>query len=329
MFGHGSLDISRSFRTMGGIGNIIGYKAETKTFATDDLSIDERYEAKKTTEDVASYNSAVALAASSQADATYGKWVAVSYSDTLKSVINKYDDGLPQPFKNIIQGGSNNSFTSHGSLRLDNSDTWGTSGSFHAKLAKNWMVKINLWSDNFNYFEDNLKDNKIDRFDDDSFSGNGDGYTDWINFWLIEENDYFSLDIDNERSDTAQLKVVIEGVTYTSSNPPNSDNEAKVWLKEVWHWNPTFGTIAYTPEQDNTNTNTNTNTDEDEELECKDSDCKADEKAVKKTGWNGVETCECSSDFGQDDTEMTKTKLAMIAAGGVAVVGLIVYGMKK
>ena len=156
MFGHGSLDISRSFRTMGGIGNIIGYKAETKTFATDDLSIDERYEAKKTTEDVASYNSAVALAASSQADATYGKWVAVSYSDTLKSVINKYDDGLPQPFKNIIQGGSDNSFTSHGSLRLDDSDSYGTSGSFHAKLAKNWMVKINLWSDNFNYFEDNL-----------------------------------------------------------------------------------------------------------------------------------------------------------------------------
>ncbi|MBT7377744.1 MAG: hypothetical protein HN820_06275 [Candidatus Marinimicrobia bacterium] len=324
MFGHGALDISNSFRTMGGIGNIIGYKAETKTFATETLSIDERYEAKKIRDDVASYDSAVALAASSQADATYGKWVKVDYPKTLETVINKYDDGEPQPFKNIIQGGSDNSFTSHGSLRLDNSDTWGTSGSFHAKLAKNWMVKINLWSDNFNYFEDNLKDNKIDLFDDDSFSGNGDGYTDWINFWLIEENDYFSLDIDNERSDTAQLKVVIEGVTYTSSNPPNSDNEAKVWLKEVWHWNPTFGTIAYTPEQDDDN-----DTNEDEELECKDSDCKADEKAVKKTGWNGVETCECSSDFGQDDTKMTKTKLAMIAAGGVAVVGLIVYGMKK
>ena len=183
------------------------------------------------------------------------------------------------------------------------------------------MVKINLWSDNFEYFEDNLKENKIDRFDDDSFSGNGDGYTDWINFWLIEENDYFSLDIDNERSDTAQLKVVIEGVTYTSSNPPNSDNEAKVWLKEVWHWNPTFGTIAYTPEQNNTNTNTN------EELECKDSDCQADEKAVKKTGLNGVETCECVAV--DEDEEMTNAELAMIAAGGVAVVGLIVYGMKK
>jgi len=221
--------------------------SETISFKTEtgDLSIDERYDAKKRNDNNASYDAAVALATSSQADATYGRWVEVVYTDTLKSVINKYDDGLPQPFKNIIQGGSNNSFTSHGSLRLDNSDTYGTSGSFHAKLADKWMVKINLWSDNFEYFEDNLLTNKIDRFDDASFSGNGDGYTDWINFWLIEENDYFSLDIDNERSDTAQLKVVIEGVTYTISNPPSSDNEAKVWLKEVWHWNPTYDTIVY------------------------------------------------------------------------------------
>ena len=219
-------------------------------FNVADLSIDQRYDLKKRNDNNASYDAAVALAASSQADATYGRWVEVVYTDTLKSVINKFDDGLPQPFKNIIQGGSNNSFTPHGSLRLNNSDTWGTSGSFHAKLADKWMVKINLWSDNFEYFEDNLKENKINRFDDESFSGNGDGYTDWINFWLIEENDYFSLDIDNERSDTAQLKVVIEGVTYTISNPPSSDNEAKVWLKEVWHWNPTYGTIAYVPESE-------------------------------------------------------------------------------
>jgi hypothetical protein len=224
--------------------------SETISFKTEtgDLSIDERYDAKKRNDNNASYDAAVALAASSQADATYGRWVEVVYTDTLKSVINKYDDGESQPFKNIIQGGSNNSFTSHGSLRLDNSDTYGTSGSFHAKLADKWMVKINLWSDTFNYFEDNLLTNKIDRFDDASFSGNGDGYTDWINFWLIEENDYFSLDIDNERSDTAQLKVVIEGDTYTISNPSNSNNEAKVWLKEVWHWNPTYDTIAYIPE---------------------------------------------------------------------------------
>ena len=215
-----------------------------------DLTIDERFEAKKQREDNASYNNAVSLIATTQQPASYGKWVQVTYTDSLKSVVNRFDDGLPQPFKNIIIGGSDNSYTDFGSLQLDDSDVWGwTSGSFHAKLNKNWMVKMNVWSDNFDYFEENLTPEKVARFDDESFSGNGDGYTDFINFYLIEEDDYISLDIDGIADNgVATFKLVIEGVNYAISNPPDSDNEAKVWLKEVWHWNPSFATIAYMPD---------------------------------------------------------------------------------
>jgi len=214
-----------------------------------DLTIDERFAAKKNRMNNSSYNNAVAIVAATQNPATYGKWVQVVYEDSLQSVINKFDDGLPQPFKNIIVNGDSNTFTDYGSLKLDDSDTWGwDSGSFHAKLKDNWMVKFNVWSDNFEYFEENLKAGRSERFDDDSFSGNGDGYTDWINFYLIDEDDYISIDIDGIDANVAQLKLVIEGVNYIVSNPDESDANAKIWLKEVWQWNPTYATIAYVPQ---------------------------------------------------------------------------------
>ena len=84
-FSHMDSSIIRNSETL-------SFKTETGDVA--DLSIDERYEAKKRNDNNASYDAAVALADSSQADATYGKWIKVVYTDTLKSVINKYNDGL-------------------------------------------------------------------------------------------------------------------------------------------------------------------------------------------------------------------------------------------
>jgi len=67
----------------------------------------------------------------------------------------------------------------------------------------------------------------------------------------------------------------------------------------------------------------------DDGLECKSEDCPKNHMAVKKTDSNGVETCECVAvDVDDEDTEMTKTELAMIA-GGVALAGLVVYKMTQ
>tara|TARA_R110000824_G_scaffold99927_1_gene237571 strand:+ start:7717 stop:8409 length:693 start_codon:yes stop_codon:yes gene_type:complete len=141
----------------------------------------------------------------------------------------------------MIIGGSNNDYTAFGSLLLDNSDTYGTSGYFKATLKSGWMVQFNLLTENENYFTQSVDTALLDRLDfDDSPSG---WWTEELDFSLYQEGDYISIDIDNESSQVGQFSIVIGGVRYTIDSPSNMNNEAKVWLREVWFFNEAAGIV--------------------------------------------------------------------------------------
>ena len=186
---------------------------------------------------------ATALSESEQKDVVYGKWVEVDYDKSLKGIYTAYKDGDTVPFSNMIIGGSNNKYTSFGSLLMDNSDTYGTSSYFKAVLKEGWMVRFNLLTENENYFDQNIDEALLDRLDFyDSPAGSWD---EEIDFTLQQQDDFISIDIDNESTDVGQFTLRIGGVKYTVEKPDEMDNEAKVWVREVWRFDTTYGTVVY------------------------------------------------------------------------------------
>ena len=141
----------------------------------------------------------------------------------------------------MIIGGSDNEYTAFGSLLLDDSDVYGTSGYFKATLKSGWMVQFNLLTENENYFTQSVDTALLDRLDfDDSPSG---FWTEELDFSLYQEDDRIHIDIDNESSDVAQFAIISGGVKYTVDSPSKMDNEAKVWLREVWFFDESAGIV--------------------------------------------------------------------------------------
>ncbi|MCH9839119.1 hypothetical protein K0U83_25890, partial [bacterium] len=171
----------------------------------------------------------------------FGQWVEVDYDKSLKTVYQRYKDGETNPFSNMIIGGSFNEYTSFGSLLMEDSDTYGTSSYFKAVLKEGWMVQFNLLTSNENYFTSETDTALLDRLDFDD-SPSGVKWVEEIDFSLFETGDYLSLDIDNESSQVGQFSLVIGGVRYSVDKPSNMDDEAKVWLRKVFYFDPNAGT---------------------------------------------------------------------------------------
>ena len=179
-------------------------------------------------------------------DVKFGQWVEVDYSKSLKTVYQRYKDGDTNPFSNMIIGGSFNEYTSAGSLLMEDSDTYGTSSYFKAVLKEGWMVQFNLLTSNENYFTSETDSALLDRLDFDD-SPSGVKWVEEIDFSLFEAGDYLSLDIDNESSQVGQFSLVIGGVRYSVDKPAQMDDEAKVWLRKVFYFDPNAGTVKYSP----------------------------------------------------------------------------------
>lgn len=177
-------------------------------------------------------------------DVKFGQWVEVDYSKSLKTVYQRYKDGDTNPFSNMIIGGSFNEYTSAGSLLMEDSDTYGTSSYFKAVLKEGWMVQFNLLTSNENYFTSETDSALLDRLDFDD-SPSGVKWVEEIDFSLFEAGDYLSLDIDNESSQVGQFSLVIGGVRYSVDKPAQMDDEAKVWLRKVFYFDPNAGVAKF------------------------------------------------------------------------------------
>ena len=108
------------------------------------------------------------------------------------------------------------------------------------------MVQLNLLTSNENYFTSETDTALLDRLDFDD-SPSGVKWVEEIDFSLFETGDYLSLDIDNESSQVGQFSLVIDGVRYSVDKPAKMDDEAKVWLRKVFYFDPNAGTVKFSP----------------------------------------------------------------------------------
>lgn len=215
-----------------------------------DDSIEDRAQNVRDEADTLAYNNAVALSIAEKRDVAYGKWVEVEFSEGLKSCFQNFSDDEPQPFKQMERKGGTWGSGSNPYLELNNTEMWGTSDAVHLMLKAGWMVRMKLFTENFRHFEENIVEEYQDRFSDDSFQQRGGMYDEFIKFWFIQEDDYISVDIDEEHSGIANFALRLHGVKYTISNPENFDNECEIKLMEAWKWNATWGLVQYVEETD-------------------------------------------------------------------------------
>lgn len=207
--------------------------------STNDLAL-ERRESDNTAAQV----EAERISLEESRDVRFGQWVEVDYDKSLKTVYQRYKDGETNPFSNMIIGGSFNEYTDFGSLLMEDSDSYGTSSYFKAVLKQGWMVQFNLLTSNENYFTSETDTALLDRLDFDD-SPSGFKWVEEIDFSLFRAGDYLSLDIDNESSQVGQFSLVIDGVRYSVDKPANMDDEAKVWLRKVFYFDPNAGIVKF------------------------------------------------------------------------------------
>lgn len=198
---------------------------------------------KRESDNIAAQAEAERISLEESRDVRFSQWVEVDYDKSLKTVYQRFKDGKTNPFSDMIIGGSNNEYTDFGSLLLDDSDTWKTSGYFKAVLSEGWMVQFNLLTENENYFTQSVDTALLDRLD---FNDSPPGWwTEELDFSLFEAGDSVSIDIDNETTRVGQFTLVIGGVKYTVESPSKMDNEAKVWLRKVFYFNPNAGIVKF------------------------------------------------------------------------------------
>ena len=207
-------------------------------------SVDDMAEAKRREDNSTSKSNAEAKSLEEQRDVPYGKWVEVSYSKSLKTIYQDYKDDKAVPFSYMKIGGSYNEYTDYGSLKMEDSDSFGVSSYFKCVLKDKWMVEMDVLTSNENYITQNLDSALIDRLDFDD-SPDGFAWVEEIGFTMFEEGDYISIDIDNESSSVGQFSIVLGGVKYSIDSPDKMDDEAKVRVNKVWYYDANWGTVVY------------------------------------------------------------------------------------
>lgn len=168
------------------------------------------------------------------------------------------------PFAKLRQGAGNWTDSATYGLELTDSDWSGDSGWFTARVNEGWEVAFVMLTENNDYFEDNTSSprSKTDWTADSTYNEKLDNLTKdtpiWVQnnaeftdsraaFILIgDDEDYVSVDIDDEVKGIANFQVRIDGVKY-ASDAGKMDNETKIGIKWCRRWNPNMPVVEDIP----------------------------------------------------------------------------------
>ena len=200
-----------------------------------------------------------------------GKSLLETAFDVSKDVVDNPDNYTQAqqdavPFKSARVGNKDWYDSSTYGLELKDSDWSGDSGFFHAKVNDGWEVAFVMLTENNDYFEDNVESprsntnwtgsstwfEKLDNLSKDQpiwVQDNAETSDSRACFILVGDNDdYVSVDIDDEVKGISNFQVRIDGVKFVS-NAGKIDNETFIGIKWCRRWNPNMPMVDDIPEE--------------------------------------------------------------------------------
>ncbi len=199
-----------------------------------------------------------------------GKSLLETAFDVSKDVVDNPDNYTQAqkdavPFKKAQVGNKEWYDSSTYGLELDDKDFSGDSGFFTAKVNDGWEVAFVMLTENNDYFEDNVNSprsatkwnddstwyEKLDNLSKDTpiwVQDNSEFSDSRACFILVGDNDdYVSVDIDDEVSGISNFQVRIDSTKYVS-NAGKIDNETKLGIKWCRRWNPNMPMVEDIPQ---------------------------------------------------------------------------------
>lgn len=181
----------------------------------------------------------------------------VYYTATLKELIQAHIDGdQNSPFQTVYIGGTRSYDEGNNRLLLE-SVVFGTSGYVSLKMKSNFQALFYVRTENNDYFEDNAQDAISSDWSDTTDARQMLAEEGFPSVWVqddaefsdsrtvfgLDSGDYFSIDVDGESSNVAQMRVRLSGVDYF--NNKEISNETYVWKLWIRKWeadleNPDF-----------------------------------------------------------------------------------------
>jgi len=144
------------------------------------------------------------------------------------------------PFSNIEVRGkyrweeyNSTSYGKHQSLELDNFGFLsGTSGAAHFKCRKNWKIQMLVYTENYDYTEDNVDD---DDLVDDIGNAVGDSFV----VFTLTEDGYVSVDVNSDHDGIANFNIRKDATRFIFKDSKAVNNEAQLVVLKCWHWEDT------------------------------------------------------------------------------------------
>ena len=158
----------------------------------------------------------------------------INFDDTEDAINSSIDDGFP--FSGVLLKGDYdfNTISRDGWLRLDDDDLpFKSASGCYLKVADDFQVKLTVESKNNDYFQDNLKTNlpSVISLSKPSTTLGGE-YSRMV--FTMSAGDSISIDIDDDISGVAVLKVKHNGTNYAIGSPKTQDDECFIkvdWVK--------------------------------------------------------------------------------------------------
>lgn len=122
------------------------------------------------------------------------------------------------------------SYGTHQSLELIRNNLFNRdSGAAHYRVGKNWKVQFLVYTENFDYTQDEIDDESL--VDDI-----GNALLDSFVVFTLEEDGYLSIDVNSDHTGIANFNVRKNATDWIYKDSPRVNNETQIVILKTWHW---------------------------------------------------------------------------------------------
>lgn len=103
------------------------------------------------------------------------------------------------------------------------------SGAAHYRVGKNWKVQFLVYTENFDYTQDEIDDESL--VDDI-----GNALLDSFVVFTLEEDGYISVDVNSDHTGIANFNVRKNATDWIYKDSPRVNNETQLVVLKTWHY---------------------------------------------------------------------------------------------